>query len=187
MEQKEELLQTNPTNGHVENYTAALHNLLIKNTYGIGVQNKTITLHLTTSLTTSPHHLTDHLTDYHHTDHLTDHHHTDHLTTPSPYHLIDYPPDHHLTDHLTEHHRTDNLTTEDSSEAVEYQLSWHNSDCLGCAGPAQVPLPSHIRTSVDQATPCSTMLFSKQNWIHIQTHNHLSRVFSMMAFINDHT
>ena len=32
--------------------------------------------------------------------------------------------------------RTDNLTTEDSSEAVEYQLSWHNSDCLGCAVPA---------------------------------------------------
>ena len=136
MEQKEELLQTNPTNGHVENYTAALHNLLIKNTYGIGIHNKTITLHLTTSLTTSPHHLTDHLTDYHHTDHLTDHHHTDHLTTPSPYHLIDYPPDHHFTDHLTEHHRTDNLTTEDSSEAVEYQFSWHNSDCPGCAVPA---------------------------------------------------
>ena len=49
------------------------HHLLIKSTYGIGVQNKTTTPSL--------HHLTDHLTDHHHTDHLTDHHHTDHLTT----------------------------------------------------------------------------------------------------------
>ena len=31
------------------------------------------------------------------------------------------------------------------------------------------------------------VLISKQNWNHIQIHNHLSRVISMMAFIEDHT
>ena len=82
-------------------------------------------LHLTTLPTNSPHHLTDHLTDYHHSDHLTDHHHTDHLTTPSPHHLIDYLPDHHFTDHLTDHHRTDHLTTESSSEAKRSRVSTH--------------------------------------------------------------
>ena len=82
-------------------------------------------VHLTTSPTTPPHHLTDHLTEYHHSDHLTDHHHTDHLTTPSRHHLIDYLPDHHFTDHLTDHHRTDHLTTESSSEAKRSRVSTH--------------------------------------------------------------
>ena len=33
-------------------------------------------------------------------------------------------------------------------------LSWHNSDCLDCAGPAQAPLQSYICTSAAQATFC---------------------------------
>ena len=121
----------------------------------------------------------------------------------------------------------------------ECPLSWHNSDCLDCAGPAQAPLPSYIGTSAAQATFCletidreefsdayagvdlhiygqtvdfgkdsivipialrirtrpakhnhddgtaeiSTMLISRQIWIHIQIHNHLSRVISMMTLI----
>ena len=125
MEQKNELLQTNPTNGHFENYTAAPHNLLIKTYMELESRTRPPPLHLTTLLTNSPHHLTDHLTDYHHSDHLTDHHHTDHLTTPSPHHLIDYLPDHHFTDHLTDHHRTDHLTTESRSEAKRSRVSTH--------------------------------------------------------------
>ena len=36
----------------------------------------------------------------------------------------------------------------------ECPLSWHNSDCLECAGPAQAPLPSYIGTSAAQTTFC---------------------------------
>ena len=118
-------LQINQTNRHFENYTAAPHNLLIKTYMELESRTRPPPLHLTTLLTNSPHHLTDHLTDYHHSDHLTDHHHTDHLTTPSPHHLIDYLPDHHFTDHLTDHHRTDHLTTESSSEAKRSRVSTH--------------------------------------------------------------
>ena len=142
-------------------------------------------VHLTTPPPTSPHHLTDHIADRR----------TSNLPAPSrratctPHHLATCIADSTITsaptastpNHLTGYHITDHLIEEYSIHAAA-ATPQRRADAHSCR--REIKYREELR-------PCFSeegfVLISKQNWTHTQTHNHLNRVISMMAFIKDHT